>query len=734
MMKRMIAMLLAVLMVLSLVGCGEGTAASGNTANLDEELQRASNAGLLPEEWLSSMSEPVTIAEFNGLLTKIVAMRNPDLVPEWESVAAQALQTEDTAQRDDAILSIFEAAMVMGIDATEGNSTEESWEGRTPGIDWWEGRSDDYDYFPNWNTMYDDGDDEDYNMQMHSAWYVERHLSLVSRKYMFEPTEKWTFGFEQTVTKEEAARALLRFMESNMELAELFQEDEASAVVAEAILTKAEERRQAILNSPTEVSYTGTAYYVSNSGNDSNDGKSPETAWATVSRVNEVTLNVGDAVFFERGGTWRVQTLETKKGVTYSAYGEGVKPRLIGSPENGAGEEKWSLLEGTENIWVFYKDMLDCGVIALDDSAAAQKKIGFWNGTQYLEYRGQSASQEELLSAPAFDVKQDLSEDLTFFSEASSKLPTDLPVYLDGAMAHYTDMPLSCKTKGKLYLRCDEGNPGKLYHSIEFVTPLYVFNDPVAEGCTLDNLFIGYGGIGVSVGNAGLTVQNCELAWIGGRIISYSFEDHDGNPRGALRVGGAIGSHADDMTIRNNYIHEIYEEAALVEIFESQKAYTDDLIIKDVLIAENLIYHVGSGLGYFNWDMERNPEMMFKKLIYEDNMVLFTGLNDWLSKITSCAFAVDGGPNLQEGAVVRNNVFFASRDCLFYLNQYHEDTIADYEGNQYIQFSGYPYLLLNEEQRRYYADEAEYAVHELLGDQTGMITTVYSMKWNDLDW
>ena len=402
------------------------------------------------------------------------------------------------------------------------------------------------------------------------------------------------------LTYSEAAVAALRLYESTPEAAALLPEDEAAAEIAEAVLAKAEERRQAILNSPTEVSYTGTAYYVSNSGNDGNDGKSPEAAWASIDRVNQASLKPGDAVFFERGGTWRVQTLETKKGVTFSAYGEGAKPRLIGSPENGAGEEKWSLLEGTDNIWVFYKDMLDCGVIALDDSTAAQKKIGFWNGTQYLEYAGQDASTEELLSAPVFNVKEQLKEDLTFFSHASSELPNTLPAYLSGAMSQHDGIPLTCKTKGKLYFRCDAGNPGKIYESIEFVTPWYVLNDPVAENCTLDNLYIGYGGSGVSVGNAGLTVQNCEMAWIGGLIISYSFEDHDGNPRGALRVGGAIGSHADDMTIRNNYIHEIYEEAALVEIFESQKAYTDDLIIKDVLIAENLIYHVGSGLGYFN--------------------------------------------------------------------------------------------------------------------------------------
>ena len=307
--KRTLSLLLSLAMVLGMLsGCGGETAekepieqqrVSENTIVLDDELQRASNAGLLPEEWISGMSEPVTIAEFNGLLTKIVEMYDSALVSEWESVAAQALQTEDTAQRDDAILSIFEAAMVMRIDASEGNSTEESWEEQSSAEDWWEGRSDDYEYFPNWNTMYDDGDDEDYNMQMHSAWYVEQYLSLVSRKYMFEPTEKWTFGFDYTVTKEEAARALLRFMESNMELAKLFQEDETAAAVAEDILAKAEERKQAILNSPTEVSYTGTAYYVSNSGNDGNDGKSPEAAWASIDRVNQASLKSGDAVFFQ---------------------------------------------------------------------------------------------------------------------------------------------------------------------------------------------------------------------------------------------------------------------------------------------------------------------------------------------------------------------------------------------------------------------------------------------------
>ena len=108
------------------------------------------------------------------------------------------------------------------------------------------------------------------------------------------------------LTYREAAVAVLRLYESNPEIAALFPEDEASAAVAEELLAQAEERRQAILNSETQIEYTGTAYYLSNDGDDSADGTSPETAWTTIARLNRAQLQKGDAVFFRRvtpGGT-----------------------------------------------------------------------------------------------------------------------------------------------------------------------------------------------------------------------------------------------------------------------------------------------------------------------------------------------------------------------------------------------------------------------------------------------
>lgn len=386
--------------------------------------------------------------------------------------------------------------------------------------------------------------------------------------------------------------------------------------------------------------------------------------------------------------------------------------------------------------------MLDCGAIVLNEKTAATKVLGFWDGAKYLSYPGPDArtigdayTPEFLLSQPEFQVEEELTRDLTFFSQASSKLPNSLPAYLQGAAAEYDEngAPLSYKTSGPLYLRCDAGNPCEAYESIEFIVPTGVLGDPILEGCTVDNLYIGFAGSGLICGEADITIQNCELAWTGGCVTSYSFEDLDGNPRGILRTGGALSSHADNTAVTGNYIHEIYEEGFLVETFQSQEAYAD-LLVENVRFCGNLLYHANSGLGYFNWDQEANPDHMYKNFLYEDNLVLFSGLNNWSSRNAACAFNIDGGPNLQENCVFRNNLFFCSRDTLLYLNEYHPETFPEFSGNQYLQYDGYPWLWVNTEQERYWADEAEAAVRTVFGDETGTYTRLRSLRWGRLDW
>jgi hypothetical protein len=86
-------------------------------------------------------------------------------------------------------------------------------------------------------------------------------------------------------------------------------------------------------------SNSGSSFYISNDGDDSNDGQSPETPWKTIEKVNielkQGSINKGDDIFFNRGDSWDFPAaLTLYKGgsndndMIIGAYGVGEKPRL----------------------------------------------------------------------------------------------------------------------------------------------------------------------------------------------------------------------------------------------------------------------------------------------------------------------------------------------------------------------------------------------------------------------
>lgn len=517
----------------------------------------------------------------------------------------------------------------------------------------------------------------------------------------------------------------------------------APTAAATALLEEAVARREAIINTSTEIvwsetftpgeTYTGTAYYVSNQGDDGNDGLSPETAWATLDRVNQASLEYGDAVFFERGGIWRNTTVETKEGVTYSAYGEGAKPRICASPENGGDSALWSLWwegENGEKIWLYHRDMPDCGAMVLNEEIVAQKVLGYWSGTEFLHYTGpanwtpEDFNLEEQLSQVPFDVTTELTENLTFFSKADSTLPDTLPVFLTG-WEWDGQTPV-----GELYFRCDEGNPGELYENIEFQTQCPLF-DNVADGCVLDNLFIGFAGDGVlTVAEGdGVTVQNCEVGWVGGIIAVYNTgEAATGYGGGIQRLAGAMGGGNHGTRYLNNYVHHMYHAGGGIEIFEEQGFESGS--VYGVQFVGNVFYQCASGLTFFNWDEEPNPERKFVDCIYEDNWVLFTGLEDWMDQSYSPAFSHEGGPNLQEGCAIRNNVFFVARSAIVYIQEYMEEYFPDFEGNTYVQYADIPLIHSDSENldMDYYDPQA---AMEVLGDESGTVILLNEDIWSN---
>ncbi len=123
------------------------------------------------------------------------------------------------------------------------------------------------------------------------------------------------------------------------------------------------------------ISENGTTYYISNNGDDAADGKSPETAWKTLEKVNTFVFNAGDAAVFERGGTWRGY-IAAQNGVIYSAYGSGAKPRILAAFDGT--ECEWVKTE-FENIWRYEKifDSDDIPCIFFEGESCAVKKDSF---------------------------------------------------------------------------------------------------------------------------------------------------------------------------------------------------------------------------------------------------------------------------------------------------------------------------------------------------------------------
>lgn len=236
----------------------------------DAEILRAISYGFVPDKLQGDWDKTITFSQYCTMLKNMLSHYDSKLVPMWEKTASRALVTNDNIHWDEGMLATYYAACIMGM-------------GQTANSDW------------HFDNRYGDTD---------LAHKTIRPLYNFSRK--------------------EAAWAVLRMYESTFKQTDkTVGSDKKSA----EILTLADKRRNSIINSATTIiksdmfiqgkTYTGTVYYVSNSGNDSNNGQSPDTAWATISKVDSTDLKYGDAVFFERGDLWHDQ-LWSQSGVTYS--------------------------------------------------------------------------------------------------------------------------------------------------------------------------------------------------------------------------------------------------------------------------------------------------------------------------------------------------------------------------------------------------------------------------------
>lgn len=79
-------------------------------------------------------------------------------------------------------------------------------------------------------------------------------------------------------------------------------------------------------------------YFVSNDGDDTNNGLTPSSPWKTIAKINSTPFTANSYILFKRGDLWR-ETLKPitggkiSKPIIFSAYGSGNNPIITGSSE-----------------------------------------------------------------------------------------------------------------------------------------------------------------------------------------------------------------------------------------------------------------------------------------------------------------------------------------------------------------------------------------------------------------
>ena len=283
---------------------------------------------------------------------------------------------------------------------------------------------------------------------------------------------------------------------------------EATRTFLDEFEARCEARKQEILHRADALSVAGTTYYVSNCGDDAQDGKTPETAWQTLQRVNDAELLPGDGVLFCRGDLFRGR-IKAKAGVSYGAYGTGDKPKIYGWDFSLADPTLWVLVDAEHHIWRMTEKILDPGTLVFNDGEYHSVKLipSYING-QFVCRNDESKP---------FVMAKEMVRDLDLYWHFEDILTTkpskgqDFPIPEMGNQSY-----------GDLYLRCDRGNPGEVFDEVEAVTRRAGFAVGSNENVHIDNICMKYIGIhAVAAGGErvrGLKVTGCEIGWIGGTI------------------------------------------------------------------------------------------------------------------------------------------------------------------------------------------------------------------------
>lgn len=354
---------------------------------------------------------------------------------------------------------------------------------------------------------------------------------------------------------------------------------------------EADEMRAKILNTGNTEEYyeiKGTKFYFSTSGNDQNDGLTPDTPKASQEALEALPLKSGDAVLFKRGDIFRyTSTYRTVDGITYGSYGEGLKPAFYGSPEEYAENDTWR--EVKPNIWEIDFPYVYAGGCVLDYSM--------------------------IIGVQKFQGIEALGENGDYTNDFENQ---------------------------KFYLYCDLGKPNEVYHSIEIMNACTIFQMKGSRDIVIDNICFKYSsGFAISSPDpkGNIKITNCEFGFLGGKWY--------GKEKGRLRYGNALevwgglpNLCVDGFYVQNNWFYQTYDSALTWQGNQSGTIY------KDFTYTENLFEYNNCDIEFFDRD-----KSVLDNFVISGNIMRFTSMG-WGTRtfdggirgIEGCIRATTGAP------------------------------------------------------------------------------------------
>ena len=452
-------------------------------------------------------------------------------------------------------------------------------------------------------------------------------------------------------------------------------------------------RKNEILEAKDNSNVKGKVYYVSNDGNDDNDGLSPEKPWKTLEKVsegvNDVTcgfsvkedalLKAGDAVLFKRGDLFR-GGVRCVPGVHYGAYGIGDKPKFYGGEMDYAKASMWSLFNKEKHIYKLNSKINDPGTFVFNHGERHSRKLipSYRNGTFVCR------DNEEKI----FNVENEMTDNLDIFWHFDDELHTNpskgenFPVPKSGA-----------NFMGNLYLRCDEGNPGEVFKSIETISRDVAFRVGNKANVTIDNLCIKYYCFGVHASghSVGLTVKNCEIGWIGGNIQHYDGTDPnypEGRRGSVTRFGNCIEIYGgcENFTVDGNYLYQCFDAGATHQVTTNNK-----VVMKNIRYSNNLIEKCVYGIEYFLDQIEGERESCMENLAIYGNIIRLSGYGWGQQRHNVHTPALIKGwsyVNTAKNYKIYNNTFDRSAYRMLHLVALKDEFCPEMYDNIYIQNEG----------------------------------------------